>query len=718
MPKSVAVGLLREAFGEPPAPSSLPSSPIRPPSPSHRAAHNQRYSSPLKSDVREHFARHSSVDHVAASAGMSRSTVYSLVLSSPPDLHAELRSTSTLGQPLHQHPHRLASHDWQRKRGGGRKRKLTAKQELELREFILFLRVRYLGKLSSWLVCITQASLTNSNVDEVGVTLDTLHAVFEKRGMLVSNSWMQDFLSRVHITRHITHSLKKVPQGVTTIGDLQQSTQQRARTFWKQALYTRIELRTPQHLLVNVDEISLPFDMGENYVSSYAAVTDDCCVCTDAVFVAVSFVVVLGVAAVLQTYDSAGASHVKTLSHGVDKQACSVLLGVMGTGEKLPPLVVFKAVAGAKSKLLVPIDKQLTHPIHVTFTSSHFLNEERYLHYIKNIMCPALHQQHLRYTASSSGSITTTTTTSCSSSSSASAVQVSADRPPAILFHDAVPFHLTSGVQQRAAQHAIQLVTVPMTDLLQCLDLTVNHPFKLEVRRLQGNRYLELLQQNPDAVVRLTAGEWRELVVQWVQRVWWGGGGEEGVSTASIVRGMVMSGTAARLDGSDDARVHVKTAQVTVSYNTEELLASIAADLPNSPPLCLTVDATDCHDHTTFDERELERPAISNAPSASSSADSDTKTRGRSRGERTAKAKAEAEDETLAVAPSDAYNTELAIALSLSEQQAAAVAPRHSYGTRFRAAAPPAASDSDHDSDDRKGAPASARRRTHKRSRK
>ena len=194
---------------------------------------------------------------------------------------------------------------------------------------------------------------------------------------------------------------------------------------------------------------------------------------------------------------------IKTTGH--EKTHFTVVLACMASGEKLPPMVIFKRKTMPKDKFPWGV---LVH-VHL----KGWMDEEGTLIWIRKIWSRAL--GHL-------------------------------NRKQSMLVWDQFSSHLTEKVKRRLAEEKTTQAVIPggLTGILQPLDVCLNKPFKTQMRTLwhdwmsQGKGRLTAKGNliKPDIVT----------VVTWVKQAW------ESIPAKMITRSFLKTSIANKMDGTED----------------------------------------------------------------------------------------------------------------------------------------------------------------------
>lgn len=204
------------------------------------------------------------------------------------------------------------------------------------------------------------------------------------------------------------------------------------------------------------------------------------------------------------TVEVKGAKTVGVRTTGAEKQRCTVMLAVTADGRKLPPFVVFKRKTLPKNTLPAGI--------HVRAQEKGWMSAELMLDWLKTVW---------------------------------------GRRPgalllPSLLVVDSFRGHLEKGVRRRMTEMRTDIAVIPggLTSVLQPLDVSVNKPFKDNVRRL----YTEWMAEGNHDLT--PAGKIRrpsiDMLCRWILEAW------SVIPCELIVRSFKKTGISNSLDGTED----------------------------------------------------------------------------------------------------------------------------------------------------------------------
>lgn len=145
------------------------------------------------------------------------------------------------------------------------------------------------------------------------------------------------------------------------------------------------------------------------------------------------------------TVNDRGEKTVQVRTAGAEKQRCTVMLGITADGNKLPPYVIFRRKTLPKEKL--------PPGILVMVQEKGWMTEDLYLDWLKRVWFRR------------PGTLL---------------------RRPSMLVIDSFRGHLTDKVKMKMRQEKSDMVVIPggMTGILQPLDVSINRPFKVHMRRM------------------------------------------------------------------------------------------------------------------------------------------------------------------------------------------------------------------------------------------
>nr|XP_054928945.1 uncharacterized protein LOC129385819 [Dermacentor andersoni] len=204
------------------------------------------------------------------------------------------------------------------------------------------------------------------------------------------------------------------------------------------------------------------------------------------------------------TVDMKGAKSVQVKTTGAEKQRCTVMLAVTADGRKLPPFVVFKRKTLPKGTLPAGI--------HIRAQEKGWMSAELVSDWLKTVW---------------------------------------GRRPgalllPSLLVMDSFGGHLEKNVRCRMSELRTDLAIIPggLTSVLQPLDVSINKPFKDNVRRL----YTEWMAAGNHDLT--PAGKIRrptiDMLCRWILEAW------SVIPSEMVVRSFKKTGISNSLDGSED----------------------------------------------------------------------------------------------------------------------------------------------------------------------
>lgn len=208
------------------------------------------------------------------------------------------------------------------------------------------------------------------------------------------------------------------------------------------------------------------------------------------------------------TVEQKGVRSVHIRTTGAEKQRCTVMLAVTADGRKLPPFVIFKRKTLPKAKF--------PPGIHVRVQEKGWMTADLMVDWVKTVW--GRRPRALLY--------------------------------PSLLVVDSFRGHLVDSVRTKLKELRTDLAVIPggLTSMLQPLDVSLNKPFKDNVRRL----YAEWMAEGDHAMT--PGGKIKkpsvELLCAWVMEAW------AMISPEIIVRSFKKTGISNALDGTEDDVVH------------------------------------------------------------------------------------------------------------------------------------------------------------------
>lgn len=207
------------------------------------------------------------------------------------------------------------------------------------------------------------------------------------------------------------------------------------------------------------------------------------------------------------TVDKKGATSVTIRTAGCEKQRCTVMLAVTADGRKLPPYVVFK-------RKTMPKGMPKGHfQVHVRVQEKGWMNESLVQDWIKTVW------------GSRPGALL---------------------RLPSLLVLDSFRGHIVKSVKTTLTEMKTDLAVIPggLTSVLQPLDVSLNKPFKDNLRKL----YVEWMASGepcftPTGRIKRPS---MELMCQWIGEAW------DMISPKIVVRSFKKTGISNDLDGTED----------------------------------------------------------------------------------------------------------------------------------------------------------------------
>lgn len=228
-----------------------------------------------------------------------------------------------------------------------------------------------------------------------------------------------------------------------------------------------------------------------------------------------------------RTVEQTGARTVHVRTTGAEKQRCTVMLGVTADGRKLPPYVIFKRKTLPKGKL--------PPGIHVRVQEKGWMTADLMVDWVKTVW---------------------------------------GRRPGALLFPsllvlDSFRGHLQESVRAKFKELRTDLAVIPggLTSMLQPLDVSLNKPFKDNVRRL----YAEWMAEGEHALT--PGGKIKrpsvELLCSWVSEAW------GMIDVNMVARSFKKTGISNALDATED---HLVWDDEEASEDEETIDSSVDTD--------------------------------------------------------------------------------------------------------------------------------------------
>lgn len=208
------------------------------------------------------------------------------------------------------------------------------------------------------------------------------------------------------------------------------------------------------------------------------------------------------------TVEKKGVRSVHIRTTGAEKQRCTVMLAVTADGRKLSPFIIFKRKTLPKAKF--------PPGIHVRVQEKGWMTADLMVDWVKTVW--GRRAGALLY--------------------------------PSLLVVDSFRGHLVDSVRAKLKELRTDLAVIPggLTSMLQPLDVSLNKPFKDNVRRL----YSEWMAEGDHAMT--PGGKIKkpsvEILCSWVIEAW------SMISPEIIVRSFKKTGISNALDGTEDDVVH------------------------------------------------------------------------------------------------------------------------------------------------------------------
>lgn len=204
------------------------------------------------------------------------------------------------------------------------------------------------------------------------------------------------------------------------------------------------------------------------------------------------------------TVNEKGARSVLVRTSGAEKQRCTVMLAVTADGRKLPPYVVLKRKTVPKGNF--------PRGIHIRAQAKGWMTAELMVDWIRTVW---------------------------------------GRRPgalllPSLLVVDSFRGHLVDSVRAELKELRTEIAVIPggLTSLLQPLDVSVNKPFKDNVRRLYAAWMAEGQHDlTPGGKIRRPSVE---VLCSWIVEAW------SGISDELVVKSFKKTGISNALDGTED----------------------------------------------------------------------------------------------------------------------------------------------------------------------
>lgn len=206
-----------------------------------------------------------------------------------------------------------------------------------------------------------------------------------------------------------------------------------------------------------------------------------------------------------RTIDTKGTSSVIVRTTGSEKQRCTVMLAVTADGRKLAPYVVLKRKTMPKVKF--------PRGIHVRVQEKGWMDTSLVEDWIRTVW------------GNRAGSLL---------------------RCPALLVLDSFRGHLTENTKKLLETMKTDLAVIPggLTSVLQPLDVSINKPFKDNVRKLYQCWMAENVHElTPTGKIRKPSVE---LLCEWILRAW------DMISSKVIEKSFKKTGISNALDGTED----------------------------------------------------------------------------------------------------------------------------------------------------------------------
>ena len=244
-----------------------------------------------------------------------------------------------------------------------------------------------------------------------------------------------------------------------------------------------------------------------------------------------------------KTVDIKENKEIDIYTFGADKVRISVLLSIAGNGNKLPPILVFKAKKNGRfendlNSLQIVKDKK----IFVYCQGNAWCDTDIFLNWLKNI--------YLNY-------------------------ELIKIKKKCLLILDKAPSHCTNTIIDFLNNNKIKRVFIPggLTRKLQPLDLSVNKPLKEKLKKKYNQYIIDKGDEDNTLFHNHQAKVDRKLIVQWVHEIW-----ENDINSDIIVNGFKKSGITAKDDGSEDDMANIENEDIDLIIDSYEKGNSLNED--------------------------------------------------------------------------------------------------------------------------------------------
>ena len=233
------------------------------------------------------------------------------------------------------------------------------------------------------------------------------------------------------------------------------------------------------------------------------------------------------------TVDIKGKKQIDIITYGKDKCRITAVLSITASGEKLPPLLILKGKVGKrKEEELNKLEIVKKKKIFVKCQEKAWCNTELFKFWINNVFI--IYQKLVV-------------------------------KKNCILILDQATSHINNGIINYLNNNNITYIIIPpgFTRFLQPLDLSINKPFKMALRK----QYLNYQQKNLEAICENKFNINSEDIIKMVLDIWTN---ENDIKKNIIIDSFLYCGISQKLDGSQDELFRWPDLVYSINENNEQ----------------------------------------------------------------------------------------------------------------------------------------------------